>query len=56
MRDRVLFRMHVHNLQIFVSCLKIFLKQRSTTQGNHKKFVFPRNDYCFNCSVCTYNL
>ena len=37
MRDRVFFRMHVHNLQIFVSCLKIFLKQRSTTQGIHER-------------------
>ena len=33
MRDRVFFRMHVHNLQNFVSYLKVFLKQKSTTWG-----------------------
>ena len=44
MRDRVFFRMHVHNLQNFVRCLKVFLKQRSTTWGNPKKFVFSINN------------
>ena len=44
MRDRVFFRMHVHNLQNFVRCLKVFLKQRSTTWGNPREFAFSRNN------------
>ena len=52
MRDRVFFRMHVHNLQNFVRYLKVFLKQRSTTWGNPKEFVFSINKLTVSTDWC----